>query len=142
MQTVEPDAQPISQLWRYILHPGSGVVEDRQLFLRALEYPSVNQDYTGGEPAAPVQQLAPSLQCSEPCRQPASHSSECVACCISVRPSLQHANPTLNTIESAGSRCATTKAPACCGKLRLKPLALLQAGGTGTSMLLLRCILP
>eukprot|EP00891_Asterochloris_glomerata_P008177 jgi/Astpho2/8177/Aster-03105 len=47
VQTVEPDAQPISQLWRYILHPGSGVVEDRQLFLRALEYPSVNQDYTG-----------------------------------------------------------------------------------------------
>ena len=48
MQTVEPDAQPISQLWRYTLHPGSGLVEDRQLFPRALEYPSVNPDYTGG----------------------------------------------------------------------------------------------
>ena len=84
VQTVEPDAQPISQLWRYILHPGSGLVEDRQLFPRALEYPSVNPDYTGGVPAAPANQLAPSWQHSEPCRQPSTHSSRCIASGASV----------------------------------------------------------
>ena len=44
---VDPDKQPISQLWRYAVDTKTGHVKERMLSARAMEFPAINPAYTG-----------------------------------------------------------------------------------------------
>lgn len=47
-QDVDPDLQPISQLWRHVLDPCSSTMHAHKVSARAMEYPAVNSDFSGG----------------------------------------------------------------------------------------------
>lgn len=47
MQDVDPDLQPISQLWRHTLDPVGGTMQAEQVSARAMEYPVINSDLSG-----------------------------------------------------------------------------------------------
>ena len=47
MQDVEPELQPISQLWRHVLDPHTGSMQAHMISRRAMEYPTVNPHLSG-----------------------------------------------------------------------------------------------
>ena len=47
VECVDPDKQPISQLWRFAVDTKTGHVEERMLSARAMEFPAINPAYTG-----------------------------------------------------------------------------------------------
>ena len=50
---VDPEKQPISQLYRYQVDSVTGRVTSKLLTPRAMEFPAINPDFTGGScPAA------------------------------------------------------------------------------------------
>ncbi len=47
LQNVDPDLQPISQLWRHTLNPRTSKMHAERVSARAMEYPSVNPGFSG-----------------------------------------------------------------------------------------------
>lgn len=47
VEVVDPDVQPISQLWRYEVDAETGSTNAHMLASRAMEFPAINPDYIG-----------------------------------------------------------------------------------------------
>ena len=67
VECVDPDKQPISQLWRYAVDTKTGHVKERMLSARAMEFPAINPAYTGSTASTTLTHTMQSLHCAGVC---------------------------------------------------------------------------